>query len=120
MYYSLKRTGHLAVSALGISFLLFFSYHQMVAPLGVQLPLLFRMSSATALCFALLLYKHNRKQSERVTKGTRMLTPKEFNRAVNGDGVFIPCFLTPPQSKRNHHKIIILFKLLLFWSFLCR
>ncbi len=100
MYYSLKRTGHLAVSALGVTFVLFFSYHQMVAPLGVQLPLFFRMSGATALCFALLLYKHNQKQSERVTKGTRMLTPKEFNRAVNGDGVFIPCILEKPWYLR--------------------
>lgn len=100
MYYSLKRTGHLAVSALGVTFLLFFSYHQMVAPLGVHTPLLFRMSGATALCFALLLYKHNQKQSERVTKGTRMLTPKEFSRAVNGDGVFIPCVLEKPWYLR--------------------
>ncbi|MGB5635564.1 MAG: type IV secretion system DNA-binding domain-containing protein [Waterburya sp.] len=96
----MKRTGHLAVSSLGATLLLFFACHQLIMPLGFQQSLFFRIAGTASLCFALLLYRQNQKQQERVTKGTRMVTPQAFQRLIKGDGVFLPSVVKTPWYSR--------------------
>lgn len=100
MHYSVKRTIPSIVGAIGASLLVFIGYHQAVAPLALESSLFFRFSGTSVLMFALLLYKHNHKQQERVTKGTQLITPKAFNRAIQGTGVWIPCMTKTPWYLR--------------------
>ena len=90
MNYSLKKAAHLAVYALVVTLLLFLAYNQAIASLELKSALLFRFSGFTAFIFALLLYGQNQEQQDKVTKGTRMVTPYAFNRHIKGDGVWIP------------------------------
>ena len=95
MYYRFNQAIQSAVFALLMSLAIFAAYHQTIKPLQLSWLVYIAFTGCTACIFSLLLYLRGVGRQDRVTKGTKLVSPKEFNRYIKGDGLAIPCRVKP-------------------------
>jgi hypothetical protein len=95
VYYRVKKGIQLAVFALLVTLAIFIAYHQTTRTLQFNWSLYLAFGGCSASIFGLLLYLRGVGRQDRVTKGTRLVSPKEFNRYIKGDGLAIPCTVKP-------------------------
>ena len=109
MHYNFRKTiAHVLYSILIVS-ILFVLFHQFVSHIELEKFTVFRFSGLVSLVFALLTYQEYKRKDTRVTKGTKMVSPVEFNRRIKGDGIAIPClqvsFFSFPWKKNSSKNI---------------
>lgn len=95
MYYRVLKVLQLAAFALLVTLALFLAYHQTIHPFALNWLVVLGFAASAAANFAVLLYLRGYGGQDRVTKGTRLVTPKEFGRLIKGDGLTIYCRVQP-------------------------
>lgn len=97
MYYELKKIIHYAFISAIVAISSFILVDRLLAPISPTRFTIIRFLSLGCLTFALLIYFRVKQKENnfRITKGTKLTTPKEFNRLIGGDGIGIPALIIP-------------------------
>ncbi|MEM9272603.1 MAG: type IV secretion system DNA-binding domain-containing protein [Cyanobacteria bacterium P01_F01_bin.143] len=91
MFYQVKKTIHLSLVAIALAITVTLLWHFWVTPIVLSGSFISRLAGVTCLFTGLTFFlKSHFAQSERITKGTTLVTPGKFNRLIKGDGVGIP------------------------------
>lgn len=101
MFYQTKKSLHLLLVAAAIAVVLAFLWHLGVSSISITPGLGGRFAGLTCLIFGGLRAYKSKAQGDVITKGTKLVTPTVFNRAIKGDGIGIP-FL--PDSYQWGHQ----------------
>ena len=90
MFYQTKKSLHLLLIAAAITVVIALLWHFGVSSINLSPGLGGRFAGLTCLIFGGLHAYKSKAQSDVITKGTKLVTPTAFNRAINGEGIGIP------------------------------